>query len=74
MALKEEIPKVFDNMSDPDSGELSQTLYNLGEKQLKPSESRYDIWEGNLCMDRQQTQTQGLCPQEILGSHPTLVP
>jgi hypothetical protein len=39
---------VFDYTSDPDYGELFQTLDQLGDKQLKPSESRYDIWEGNL--------------------------
>ena len=47
-AHQEEIPKVFDYTSDPDYGELYQTLDQLGNGQLKPSESRYDIREGNL--------------------------
>ncbi len=34
--------------SDSDSGKLLQTLDQLGDKQLKPSESRSDIREGNL--------------------------
>ncbi len=46
-AHEEEIPKVFDYMSDPDYGELFQTLDRQGDKQLKPSESRYVLREGN---------------------------
>ncbi len=44
------ICKVFDYTSDPDYGKLYQTLAQLpvGDKQLKPSESRDNIWEGNL--------------------------
>ena len=38
-AHQEEIPKVFDYMSDPDYGKLYQTLDQLGDGQLKPSES-----------------------------------
>ncbi len=38
-AHEEEVPKVFDYQSDPDYGELFQTLDQLGDKQLKPSES-----------------------------------
>ncbi len=45
---EEEIPKLFDSKSDQAYGELFQTLAQLGDKQLKPSESRYDILEGNL--------------------------
>ncbi len=45
---EEGIPKVFDSISDPDYGELYQTLAQLGDKQPKPSESRDDIREGNL--------------------------
>ncbi len=44
----EEIPKVFDYTSNPDYGKLYQTLDQLGDGQLKPSESLYDIREGNL--------------------------
>ncbi len=39
---------MFDYKSDPDYGELFQTLDQLGDKQLKPSESRYNIREENL--------------------------
>ncbi len=39
---------MFDYTSDPDYGELFQTLDQMGDWQLKPSESRYDIREGNL--------------------------
>ncbi len=43
------IPKVFEYTSDSDwYGKLNQTIDQLGDKQLKPSESRYDIREGNL--------------------------
>ncbi len=47
-AHEEGIPKVFDYKSDPEYGELFQTLDQLLDRQLKPSESRYDIREGNL--------------------------
>ncbi len=51
------IPKVFDYMSDQDYGWLYQTLAQLGDKELKPSESLHNIREGNLIwIDRQQTQ------------------
>ncbi len=46
---------MFDYTSDPNYGELYQTLDQLGDKQLKPSESRYNILEGNLVY-RQQAQ------------------
>ena len=39
---------MFDYTSDPDYGKLFQTLDQLGDGQLKPSESQYDIREGNL--------------------------
>ncbi len=48
-AHEKEIPKVFDYKSDPDYGELFQSLDQLGDKQLKPSESRYD--GGKPCVD-----------------------
>ncbi len=55
-AHEEEIPKMFDYQSDPDCGELFQTPDLLGDKQLKPSESRDDIREGNLVwMDNRLT-------------------
>ncbi len=38
-AHEEDIPKVFDHMSDQDYGKLFQTLDQLGDKQLKLSES-----------------------------------
>ena len=42
-AHQEEIPKVFDYMSDPDYGRFFHTLDQLGDWQVKPSESRHDI-------------------------------
>ncbi len=39
---------MFDYKSDPDYGELFENLDQRGDKQLKPSESMYDIREGNL--------------------------
>jgi hypothetical protein len=67
-----EIPKVFDYTSGPDYGELLQTIDLLGDKQLKPSESRYDIREGNLIKVWTANSTLGfVSPRNTILHHDT---
>ncbi len=73
---------MFDDTSDPDCGKLYQTRVQLGDKQLKPSESKYKILEGNLLWIYSQLNTRVCVPRKYqaailhefppLGSHAKL--